>query len=275
MFELMAGQSLLDKTVYDQAKPSGIAVLRNWVGLSEENQALVFQFIPDDDDSREVVRNAVDLVTRCLARYPTRRPSLREILAHPFLSEDRSKQLAVAPEWYPIEGLAEEIKWVQKLGGKYAIGTLEDSPEHKPVSTALLRRIKKRFEMGGPRGERQIDWKVERVDVLWNAHLTAAFETAIATTEQRIEHHPDVFRKPFDDDGVKPMLKTRLEQHWLANTMGLKHAKIMVTWHGCSMMAIPSICAYGTADLRTTDGGFFGSGICKCPLSRLRDITDL
>ena len=271
MFELMAGQSLLEKTVYDHARPSGIAALRDWDGLSQENQALVFQFLPDDED-RAGVCDATDLVTRCLARDPAQRPSLREILAHPFLSVrsvDNSKQLKVSPEWYPREGLSEEIKWVEKAGGRYATGTLEDSPEHKPVSTALLRRITKRFEMGGPRGQKQTKRKVKRVDVLRNAHLTAAFEAAIINIEQRTEAHPLVFRKPFQDDGVKCMLKARLEHHWLANTRGLNHAKVMLTWHGCSMMAMPSICAYGTADLRTTDGGFFGSGICRCPLRRL------
>lgn len=39
----------------------------------------------------------------------------------------------------------------------------------------------------------------------------------------------------------------------------------MLVWHGCSAAAMQSICAYGTADLRITDGGFFGAGIYATP----------
>ena len=170
----------------------------------------------------------------------------------------------ISSKWFPAEDLTPELKWTEQDNGKYAIATLKDSPAHKPSSSALLRRITQRFEtMGGPKGQPQTKFKVTRVDVIRNANLIANFEAAIAATEQRIEAHPGVFRKPFRDDGVKQMLKERLERHWLPETEGLKHAKVLLTWHGCSMLAMRSICAHGTADLRSTDGGFFGAGICE------------
>ena len=85
MFELMCGQSLVDKNVYDNAKPSGLRTLQNWTGLSNEEKALVFHLLPDQERSG-VVQYAVDLVSRCLAADPAQRPSMREIIGHPFLA---------------------------------------------------------------------------------------------------------------------------------------------------------------------------------------------
>jgi len=40
---------------------------------------------------------------------------------------------------------------------------------------------------------------------------------------------------------------------------------MIVLWHGCSPSAAISICKGGVKDLRTTDGGYFGSGIYLTP----------
>ena len=85
MFELMCGQSLVDKNVYDNAKPSGLHTLQHWTGLSDEEKALVFHLLPDQERS-VVMHHAVDLVTRCLAADPAQRPSMKEIVGHPFLA---------------------------------------------------------------------------------------------------------------------------------------------------------------------------------------------
>ena len=91
MFELMAGQSLLDKTVYDQATPMGISKLHRWSGLSEVDRSLIFQF-RSGDEAAAVVSHAADLVSRCLARDPAHRLSMRDILAHPFLTVHNVKK---------------------------------------------------------------------------------------------------------------------------------------------------------------------------------------
>ena len=70
MFELMAGQSLLDKTVYDQTTHTGMAKLRGWSGLSEVDHRLIFQFRSGDEAATEIAQ-AVDLVSAAL--YGTRR----------------------------------------------------------------------------------------------------------------------------------------------------------------------------------------------------------
>ena len=67
MFELMAGQSLLDKNVYDQATRAGITKLQGWTGLCEADRRLIFQFHSGNKDAA-VISQAVDLVARCLAR---------------------------------------------------------------------------------------------------------------------------------------------------------------------------------------------------------------
>ena len=189
---------------------------------------------------------------------------MRDILAHPFLSEmsTKSSDLSMmSSDWFPSPELIQELKWIER--GEYASATLEDSLEFKPASTALLRRIKKKFEMGGARGMPKRKRRVQRVDVIRNPKLISACEAITKTIEQRIETHVRVFKKSFREDGVKSKLHRRLQSHWSTDSAGLKHAKLMACWHGCSMVALPSICAYGTADLRTTDGGFFGAGICE------------
>ena len=85
MFELMCGQSLVDKNVYDNAKPSGLKTLQHWTGLSDEEKALVFHLLPDQERSG-VIHHAVDLVSQCLAADPAHRPVMKEIVGHPFLA---------------------------------------------------------------------------------------------------------------------------------------------------------------------------------------------
>ena len=83
--------------MYDHAKPHGITTLRGWIGLPEAERRYVFQFSAGEEDAT-VIRAAVDLVVRCLTADPRRRPSMREVLAHPFLAVatlERSKHLKV------------------------------------------------------------------------------------------------------------------------------------------------------------------------------------
>ena len=47
--------------------------------------------------------------------------------------------------------------------------------------------------------------------------------------------------------------------------VGLEHCPLMLAWHGCSHEAALGICTHGAADIRITDGGFFGTG-CECQL---------
>ena len=42
--------------------------------------------------------------------------------------------------------------------------------------------------------------------------------------------------------------------------VGLDHCPLTLAWHGCSHEAALSICTHGAADIRITDGGFFGTG---------------
>jgi hypothetical protein len=53
-------------------------------------------------------------------------------------------------------------------------------------------------------------------------------------------------------------LLERLKGHFEADS-GLKMVNVIYAWHGCSHQAADSICSLGGADLRKTDGGYFGS----------------
>ncbi len=169
MFELVAGISLVYKNLYDQAIPSGVKILKSWTSLSEDHRSLVFQFLPSNRMNKQVVHNAVDLVTRCLARDPNERPGMRDILAHPFLSvmSTKSSDLSMmSSDWFPSPELTQELKWIER--GEYASATLEDSLEFKPASTALLHRIKKKFEMG----VREVCHSVSAVCSEWTSSAT-------------------------------------------------------------------------------------------------------
>ncbi len=57
-----------------------------------------------------------------------------------------------------------------------------------------------------------------------------------------------------------------MKKHFL-KIKGSNHCNICLAWHGCDKSAIDGICSYGAADLRRTDGGFFGAGIYVTPHS--------
>jgi hypothetical protein len=59
-------------------------------------------------------------------------------------------------------------------------------------------------------------------------------------------------------DGAKQLALARLKQLFLPSDIGL--ANLALVWHGCTFATVASICRTGTADLRRTDGGYFGSG---------------
>jgi len=67
------------------------------------------------------------------------------------------------------------------------------------------------------------------------------------------------------DDGEKRALLNRLKSLFLPQPSNLKKSNILILWHGCSPSAALSICKGGAKDLRTTDGGYFGSGIYLTP----------
>ena len=119
--------------------------------------------------------------------------------------------------------------------------------------------------MGGPRGEHQSKYCIQRIDVVRNKDLTNTFNTALAVMHERIEAHPSIFKKAFPRSRVKSLLHQHFCNQCLPSVAGYEHAKVRLAWHGCSVAAMRSICAYGVADLREIDGGYFGAGIYVTP----------
>ena len=70
-----------------------------------------------------------------------------------------------------------------------------------------------------------------------------------------------VFSGPALVSGEQAATVAALKAHFLPQT-ALPRANVLLAWHGCAAAAVESICAHGCADLRTTDGGFFGAGVC-------------
>ena len=167
----------------------------------------------------------------------------------------------VPSNWYPSEAVSKELVWQEHPNGAFATAVLECDPDAKPLSTALLERIRKHFQMGGPRGQPQTKYDIVSIQLVRNPTLARNFADSCVTLERRIAAHPNVFAKAFPDDGVKHMLMKRLKQHFLPTAT--KHVHVMPVWHGTA--AAQSICTHGAADLRRVDGGFFGAGIYSTP----------
>ena len=53
----------------------------------------------------------------------------------------------------------------------------------------------------------------------------------LQTTDQRVAENPGVFKKKFDDDGVKGILMKRLGDHWLRDTH-LAHVNVALVRGG-------------------------------------------
>jgi hypothetical protein len=71
-----------------------------------------------------------------------------------------------------------------------------------------------------------------------------------------------VFNRQWEDDGEKAGVYARMSGLVLRRE---NKAKVLLMWHGCSEFAAASICRGGVADLRLTDGGYFGSGVYLTP----------
>ena len=69
------------------------------------------------------------------------------------------------------------------------------------------------------------------VQVVRNSNLESSFVTMLQTTDQRAAENPGVFKKKFDDDGVKGILMKRLGDHWLRDTH-LAHVNIALVRGG-------------------------------------------
>ena len=50
MFELVTGQSLVEKTLSDCARDSGLEKLRSWSGLSRHDRKIIFQWVSADSE---------------------------------------------------------------------------------------------------------------------------------------------------------------------------------------------------------------------------------
>ena len=102
-FELCTGRALIAKNLYDNAQQSGLAELRGWKGFHEGLRDLIFQFMPERAESA-MVRQAEDLLRRCLSPETTKRPSMLDVLTHPFLVPSTVRSTAQVLPPTPVRG---------------------------------------------------------------------------------------------------------------------------------------------------------------------------
>jgi actin-related protein 3 len=105
--------------------------------------------------------------------------------------------------------------------------------------------------------------KIQRVVLVENTALRQQFGIGVHTMETR-RHQSALFNEQLEDDGEKRILLERLKGYFEAES-GLEKVNVIYAWHGCSHAAADAICSLGGADLRKTDGGFFGAGIYVTP----------
>ena len=74
-----------------------------------------------------------------------------------------------------------------------------------------------------------------------------------------------LFNKGFAADELKHNILDLLKAHFEHHGDGHIFCNTAAMFHGCSLKAALAITRTGAADLRTTDGGFFGAGIYTTP----------
>ena len=179
-----------------------------------------------------------------------------------YARQDDAGRMMIESEWHASQALADEATWLMSDDQRYEYATITPDPS-MPACAEMHVRIRRFFEAGGSRGGRNRKYVLQRIELVRNETLRHAFDNMAGNLEQRISANPSVFKTVVNDDGVKLRLLSRLQQHFMP-VNGLDHANILLAWHGCSLPVVSSICSHGVADLRKTDGGFFGAGACAC-----------
>lgn len=181
----------------------------------------------------------------------------------------KDDQVVLQSNWICSSNLAEEISknngWEEHdHAAYYKKATLSENPKF-PLASVLADKIRFLFRAGGQRGKQNRHYEFVRAEVVQNTHLQKLFEEQITRMERRMKSNPDIFVKTIpSNDTTKKKMMLRLARHF-PNTDGLDHVNIVLGWHGCAREAVDGICSFGAADLRRTDGGFFGAGIYLTP----------
>jgi hypothetical protein len=78
-----------------------------------------------------------------------------------------------------------------------------------------------------------------------------------------MENEPGIFNFQTDDPDQTAVLG-RLRSLWIKQAV-YSRTNFLIAWHGCSLSTLNSILRGGMADLRKTDGGYFGTGVYLTP----------
>jgi hypothetical protein len=128
-------------------------------------------------------------------------------------------------------------------------------------SEDLFMQIKALFRKEGKGGAGLKSSQLSRVVLVRNARLQQGFDVCVRTKEERRLNAASPFHQAFQqDEPAKKALLGRLKERFVA-LRELTRANIVRAWHGCSEASALAICQVGCADLRKSDGGWFGAGV--------------
>eukprot|EP00727_Mastigamoeba_balamuthi_P007212 m51a1_g3110 hypothetical protein (1272) ;mRNA; f:145346-149672 len=153
-----------------------------------------------------------------------------------------------------------QLAWQTVVGKQGDDYECADVPQGSPLWKAVLAQ----FEKLTPGQPKPRTYRVTRIEAVNNSMLTTAFDMRGEVLERRRGGEASqMFHFAAKDPDQKAVLE-RLRKMFIPQDQ-YKKANFTFLWHGCAPATAKAICLGGLADLRRTDGGFFGSGVYLTP----------
>eukprot|EP00727_Mastigamoeba_balamuthi_P007214 m51a1_g3112 hypothetical protein (901) ;mRNA; f:152863-156028 len=133
-----------------------------------------------------------------------------------------------------------------------------------PQGSPLWEAIAEQWNRQSPGMPAARKYTITRIEAVSNDMLTTSFNTRGEQLERRRGgESAKMFHFASKDEHQSKVLE-RLRRLFIPQDQFTK-ANFVYLWHGCSPAVTKSICLGGLADLRGTDGGYFGGGVYLTP----------
>jgi len=159
-----------------------------------------------------------------------------------------------------------DFAWLQGLVGTDVVWTRDSQRPSLcladvPQSSPLFQLACEQFALscrGGPTQLPVVD--VVFVRAVHNTDLSSAFSVGLRTMEIRRGTGVAQFNEPIGSDEESRLAIERLKALFLPQ-QEFRRANVLFAFHGCKPEVAMAIARTGAANLRGTDGGYFGAGI--------------